>query len=96
MSEIRPIDAIAFEKKIQQHDLWNKEGVIELIRSMPTQEITNAIRQRSKWKTKKYTTSNGEVRTFCYCEGCGSKRHSRFANFCWYCGCKIGDGELGK
>lgn len=36
MSEIRPIDAIAFEKKIQQHDLWNKEGVIELIRSMPT------------------------------------------------------------
>lgn len=36
---VRLIDAKSLERKIRRHSLWNSEGVVELIRSMPTVEV---------------------------------------------------------
>lgn len=46
--KIRPIDAKSLERKVSRHSLWNSEGVIELIRSMPTLDVRCKKQQEGK------------------------------------------------
>ena len=46
--KIRPIDANLLERRIRQHSLWNREGVIEMIRLMPTLDACYEKKQEGK------------------------------------------------
>lgn len=66
--KIRLIDAISFEKKIRQHDLWNKEGVINLLRLMPTIEPEDQQKDKRNCDECALNTDHGKACFFDKCE----------------------------